>query len=236
MLTFGLMYAWDHLWSAVVETRAVFLPKRLMQEIRSQAESDLAAAHSGEETSFISDGDLLTAWAVQAVASSLPRPRPVTVLHAVNARFRLTSMLQAPGVYVQNMAVAAFTFLSHKAAKESLGVIALENRRHLVEQSTEAQVLAFLRELRCQAKTESDPALLCGESDVVLQPFTNWTRANISKVADFSPAVICAGETGRSRTNPPGTLCSIMRNPCNRQWEPRMWLWCWAKITVITAG
>ncbi|KFA81220.1 hypothetical protein S40288_07880 [Stachybotrys chartarum IBT 40288] len=206
MLAFGLRYAWDQLWSPVVETRTVFLPKRVMEKMRSQAESDLAAAYIGEERPFVSDGDLLTAWAVRAVASSLPRPRPVTVLHAVNARFRLTSLLQAPGVYVQNMAVAAFAFLSHKVANESLGVIALENRRHLVELSTEAQVLAFLRELRCQAKTESDPALLCGESDAVLLPFTNWTRANISKVADFSHAVIRAGETGRSRTNPPGTL------------------------------
>lgn len=206
MLMFGLRFAWDHMWSSVVETRTVFLPKRVVEGLRRQAESDLATTRVGEEKPFISEGDLLTAWAARAVASSLPRPRPVTVLHALNARFRLSSLLQAPGVYVQNMAVAAFAFLSTEVANGPLGLIALESRRHMMEQSTEAQVLAFLRELRCQSKTGSDPALLCGESDAVLLPFTNWTRANISKVADFSPAVVRAGETGPSRTNPPGTI------------------------------
>jgi hypothetical protein len=206
MLMFGLRFAWDLLWNRVVETRTIFLPKRVVAELRSQAQGDLAAQDGGEEKPFISEGDVLTAWAMRAVASSLPQPRPVTVLHALNARFRLSSLVQASGVYVQNMSVAAFTFLSPDVATGPLGPIALENRRHLMEQSTEAQVLAFLRELRRESKSGSDPALVCGEPDALLMPFTNWTRAGFFKTADFSPALVRAGETGQSRSNPPGTM------------------------------
>jgi hypothetical protein len=204
MVMFGLRFAWDLLWNQVVETRTIFLPKRVVAELRSQALAELAAQDDGKKP-FVSEGDVLTAWATRAVASSLPQPRPVTVLHALNARFRLTSLMQASGLYVQNMAVAACTFLSPEIATGALGPIALENRRHLTEQATEAQVLAFLRKLR--REPGSDPALvLCGQPDALLMPFTNWTKAAFFKTADFGPAVVCAGETGQLRTNPPGTM------------------------------
>ncbi len=206
MFLFGLRFAWDLLWNQVVETRTVFLPKGVVAELQRQAASDLAAIHSGEEKPFLSEGDVLTAWATRAVASSLPHPRPVTVLHALNARFRLSSLTQASGVYIQNMAVAAFMFLSPEVATGPLGPIALENRRHLMEQSTESQVLALLRELRRESKADSDPAFVCGPSDALLLPFTNWTRAKIFQTADFGSAVVRAGETGPSRSNPPGTI------------------------------
>jgi hypothetical protein len=219
MLMFGLRFAWDLLWNRVVETRTIFLPKRVVAELRHQAQDDLAAPDdSGREKPFVSEGDVLTAWALRAVVSSLPQPRPVSVLHALNARLRLSSLAQAssssssssPGVYVQNMAVAAFAFLSREVATGPLGPIALENRRQLMEQSTEAQVLACLRELRRGSNTGSgsDPAMVCAESsDALLMPFTNWTRAGFFHTADFSPALVRAGEKpGPSRINPPGTM------------------------------
>jgi hypothetical protein len=203
---FVLRFVWDLLWNQVVETRTIFLPKRAVNELCRQARGDLAAQDNGEQKPFIGEGDVLTAWAARAVASSLPKPRPVTVLHALNARFRLTPLLQASGVYIQNMAVAAFTFLSSEVATGPLGPIARENRRHLIEQSTEAQVLAFLRELQREFKSGSDATLVCGEPDAVLIPFTNWTKANLFKVVDFSPTVVRVGETAQSRNNPLGTM------------------------------
>jgi hypothetical protein len=191
----------------VVESRTVFLPQRVVAKLRRQAEDDLATPETAQEKKpFISEGDMLTAWATHAVASSLPQPRPVTLLHAPNARFRLASLVQDSGVYIQNMAVAAFTFLSAEVATGRLGPIALENRRHLMEQSTEAQVLAHLHELQRGSKAGGDSTMLCGESDAVLMPFTNWTRANIFKTADFGPAVVREGETGPLRSNPPSSI------------------------------
>src|SRR4051812_31230521 len=38
MLKFGLRFAWDMLWNQVVETRTIFLPKRVVAELRRQAQ------------------------------------------------------------------------------------------------------------------------------------------------------------------------------------------------------
>jgi hypothetical protein len=212
MLKFGLKFGSDLLWNPVVETRAIFLPQRAVAELRRRAHEDLIAEQGGsggETPPFVSEGDVLTAWATRVLASSLPQPRPLTVLHALNARFRLPSLLaqESTGVYVQNMAVAACTFFSHDTATGPLGPAALTNRQHLAEQATASQVLACLRELRKQPKKDSDPSLVCGESaDAVLVPFTNWTRADVFKTADFAPAVVRAGDVTPGRINPPGTI------------------------------
>ena len=204
MFKFGLRFAWDMLWNRVIETRTIFLTQEKVARLRRQAQADLAALEDApEDKPFISEGDVLTAWAIRATASSLPQPRPVTALHALNARFRLSAIVQAPGVHLQNMAVAAFTFLSPEVARGPLGPIALENRRHLMEQSTEAQVLAGLRR---EYKLNSDSPFMCGEPDALLVPFTNWSRASFFKTIDFSPAVMRTGETGESRSNAPGTI------------------------------
>lgn len=210
MIAFGLRFAWDMFRNPVVETRTIFLPQKAMASLRRQVEADLATADV-EAGPFVSDGDILTAWAGRAVAASQPWPRPVTVLHAMNVRFRLPSLIKAPGVYIQNMAMASFSFLSADAARGTIGDAALANRRHLMEQGTEGQVLAFLRELRGDPKAGGDPKIICGESDAVLLPFTNWSRADIFKSADFGAAVIHAeGEAAdhavRSRSNTPGSI------------------------------
>jgi hypothetical protein len=206
MLSFGLRFTWNLLWNRAVESRTIFLPKRVVAELHRQAQDDLASELDGEDTPFLSEGDVLTAWAVRAVASSLPHPRPVTVLHALNTRFRLSSLVQASGVHVQNMVIAAFAFLPSGLPTGSLGPIALANRRQLMEQSTEAQVLASLRKMQIESSPGSDPAMLYGDPTALLIPTTNWTRADLYKIVNFSPAVVRAGETWDSRSNPPGTM------------------------------
>lgn len=196
MVKFGARFTWDLLWTPV-ETRTIFLPKKAVAELCRQAMDDI----SGE---FVSEGDVLTAWATRAVASSMP-PRPITALHPVNLRFRLPSLINAPGVFVQNMAVSAFSFFTPELLKGPLGPIALENRRHMKEQTTEPQLLALLREMKRTYSPGSDTTILCGEPNALLMPFTNWTRGNVYQAADFSAAVVRAGE-GESRTNPPGTM------------------------------
>lgn len=222
MALFGLRFTGDLLLNRVVETRTIFLPKMVVAELHRQAQDDLAAQDAGEEKPFIGEGDVITAWTLRAVASSLPQPRPIAALHASNARFRVSSLVEASGVYVQNMAVAAFTFISHEVAIGPLGPIALENQRHLMEQSTEPQVLAYLRELRKEENDGVDPAtMLYCESNALLMPFANWTRADFFKTADFSHAIVRAGDTGQSRSNPPGTMIfhhaqSMRQNPSFR--------------------
>lgn len=212
MFTFGLRFVSDLVWNRVVETRSIYLPKDAIAKLQRQAQDDL----SGE---FVSEGDVLTAWMTRAVAASMP-PRPITVLHPLNLRYRLPSLIKAPGVFVQNMAVSAFSLFTPELLRGPLGPIALQNRRNLMEQATEPQLLALLREMKKNYTPGGDTTILCGESNALLMPFSNWTRADIFRVADFSPAVVRAGE-GESRINPPGTMIyqhasSIRPNPIMR--------------------
>ncbi|KFY23515.1 hypothetical protein V493_05814 [Pseudogymnoascus sp. VKM F-4281 (FW-2241)] len=198
MFMFGLRFLSGLLWNRVVESRTIFLPKAAVANLRAQAQEDL----NGE---FISEGDVLTAWATRAVASSTA-PRPVTVLHALNLRFRLPSLIHAAGVHVQNLTAPAFAFFTPEMLRGPLGPIALENRRHLVAQTREKEVRALLGEMRSEYTPGCDTTVLCGESDALLMPFTNWGRADIYRAADFAPAVVRAGEVGEGRLNPSGSM------------------------------
>ena len=200
---------WDKFWNPPLETHIVFMPKPFLNKLQAQAREDLAGNMTGEEkeTPFVSEGDVITAWMTRLIASSLLAPRPITVLHAVNTRLRLPALKQSSGLYVQNMALGAFTFLSAEVTQDKLGVVAMENRQHLAKQATKGQMLAFLRHLRPSSKTAMDPAhVLCGPSDALLLPFTNWEKADFFNVIDFSPAVKSAGATGEMRTNASGRM------------------------------
>ncbi|ELR04216.1 hypothetical protein VC83_07995 [Pseudogymnoascus destructans] len=165
MFKSGLRFVADLLWNCVVETRTIFLPKAAVAKLQQQAQEDL----SGE---FVSEGDVLTAWATRAVASSMPS-RPITALHPLNLRFRLPSLIQVPGVFVQNMAVSAFSLFTPELLRGPLEPIALENRRQLMEQATEPQLLALLREMSQSYTPGGDTTVLCGEFHALLMPFTN---------------------------------------------------------------
>ncbi|KAK7191947.1 BCL5p [Paraphaeosphaeria sporulosa] len=196
-----LNLVWDLCWYKSAETRTIFLPKRAVANLRLEAQRQLP----GEEE--VSENDVLTAWTIRAVASALPKPRSITAVHALNARFRLRSLVDAPGIFVQNMVVAAFTFVEHSIAIGPLGPIARLNRQHLRKQATEAQILANLRELRKQPPGRVDPvSMICGDPDALLMPFTNWSRADLIHAVDFGDAVLKVGDHGPSRINPPGTF------------------------------
>lgn len=202
MLKFGTRFAWDMLTSPAPETRTICLPKNAIARLRLQAQMDLAELSNEDERPFVSDGDVLTAWVIRAIATSSMGSRPLTALHAMNARFRLPLLSNASGVYLQNMLVPGFTFISSDIARGPIGPIAWKNRLSLSEQATEAQVMASLREQR----TTGDPStLLYSDPDAVLIPFTDWTKAKLFSSANFGPAVLHAGEVSQTRCNPPGT-------------------------------
>jgi hypothetical protein len=211
MIGFGLRFAWGLLREPAAEEHGMCLKRQDIDAMVREAQADLdAATPAGGERPFVSEGDVLTAFFVRALARALPSPRPIIALHALNLRFRIPSFAKAAGVFLQNMAIGAFLLLGASGATGSLGDVALANRKCLAEQATESQALAYLNEVFPQPgiqKPALDPArLLFGPSDGLLVPFTNWTRANFAKTADFLGAVVKAGDTSESRKNPPGTL------------------------------
>ncbi|KAI4701832.1 hypothetical protein J4E89_010523 [Alternaria sp. Ai002NY15] len=205
MVKFGARFAWDMLTGPAPKSQTIYLPKDVVAKLRVATEQDLPVQENDdgivEKPPFISDGDVLTAWTLRCIASSLPSPRPLTALHAMNARFRLPELINAKGMYMQNMLVPGFTFLSPDMATGPLGPIALHNRQRLLEQATEGQVLASLREQRISG----DPStLLYSDADAMLVPFTDWSKAKFFSTVDFGPAVVRAGDESEGRSNPPG--------------------------------
>ncbi|KAH8172603.1 BCL5p [Sarocladium implicatum] len=194
LISFGLRYAWSLIAGPAAEAHTIYMPATALAALRHETEVTLS--DTGSKLPYLSDNDILTAWAAKIVASSQSQPRPITVLHAVNARFRLRALSKAPGVFIQNMAIAGFTILSADEASGPLGPIALTNRQQIGTQATEGQVRAFVQELQRDAGG-GDPRLLCGPSDAVLMPLTNWERADVLSSADFSGAVIRPGKSGK---------------------------------------
>ncbi|KAH6869537.1 hypothetical protein B0T10DRAFT_501491 [Thelonectria olida] len=206
LILFGLRFLWSLFWDGPCETRSIYLPREAVTRLRGRAvEEAKAVASSADETPFISDGDVLTAWFTKLVVSSEPRQRPVTILCAFNLRFWMKSLMQSTGVYLQNLAVATFTFLSPVLAEGSLGSIALTNRQNLLEQTTQPQLRAIMRTVVNESQ-DGNPTFLFGQSNMLLVIVTNWEKAKIMTSADFGPAVIRPGETGATRRNPPGMM------------------------------
>jgi hypothetical protein len=211
MIGFGFRFAWGMLQEPVAEERAFCLRRDDVDVLMQEAKADLdATTPAGSERPFVSEGDVLTAFFVRALAGALPSPRPIIALHALNLRFRIPSFAKAAGVYLQNMAIGAFLLLGASEASGSLGEVALANRECLAQQATESQALSYLNEVFPTPGTPNsalDPArLLFGPPTGLLVPFTNWTRANFAKTANFTNAVIKPGDTSATRANPPGTI------------------------------
>lgn len=199
----ALRFFWDIFCNRVVEKRSIFIPHKAMDKLRQRAQDDLPVV-DGQDKPFISDGDILTAWLCRSVALSLPRPRPLAVMQALNIGLRLPSLINAPGLFVQNMTLSGGVNLAADVARGSLGSIALNHREQLAGQLSEAQVLASLRHIREKVKPEtSSVPRLFAPPDAVLVNFSNWSRADIFNVVDFSGAVVRAGGT-----DPPGKLAS----------------------------
>ncbi|KUI60987.1 hypothetical protein VP1G_08201 [Cytospora mali] len=209
-LKFLLRVAWDSFWNPVEETSILYLSNSALAQLRHQAMGSITVTSKGEldKSDFISDGDILKAWVTQIIASSEPRPRPITILNAINARFRLASKLQAPGqgVYVQNMILVSFTCLSPQVARGPLGAMAAESRRQLAEQTTEQQMTMSLRLMRQKFESGQQPGFLAGATDSTPFVFNDLTKINIIGAADFKPAVLRQGDVAESRNNPIGTM------------------------------
>ncbi|KAM0424244.1 hypothetical protein ACHAPT_010616 [Fusarium lateritium] len=118
------------------------------------------------------------------------------------------SLMQSTGVYTQNLATAAYTFLSPATARGPIGPAALANRQHLEAQTTEPQLRALMRTVIAE-KEKKDTTLLFGTPNMLLVIISNWTKANIMQAADFSAAVIRQGEGTETRKNKPGTMTQL---------------------------
>lgn len=190
-LRFMINYLWDKFWFPEMETRTAFLPAEFIQKLRTQAEADLLSSSSEEKPSFVSDGDILSAWATSMIQSTDPYPRPAIIMNVLNIRGRLKGVLdQAGDVFIQNLGVNSMALLSaSEAASSSLGSIATGVRQALVQQTTEPQIRAIIKASRA-AYASTGYAPLFGDPTARLIVISNWEKSKMFKTVDFSPAVV----------------------------------------------
>ncbi|KAF5022564.1 hypothetical protein F66182_5397 [Fusarium sp. NRRL 66182] len=207
---FSMRFLWDLLWLGGPEMRTIFLPKKTMAKLKQQALEEVVAttnASEGEKP-FVSEGDVISAWTTRIIASSEPRQLPVTILNAVNLRYRMKLLMESKGVFAQNLATASFTFLSPTTAHGPLGPIALAVRNSLVEQTTEPQLRAQLQ-MNIANTEQGGGMMLFGESNMMLVIISNWTKAKLTEAADFSAAVVRQGEATETRRNKLGAMTQV---------------------------
>ncbi|KAK4624440.1 Acetyltransferase BOT5 [Fulvia fulva] len=206
-LKWGTRSLWDSKFNEKHDFRAICMTPRTMERLKERVRGEIA--HAPNSTAFASEHDVLVAWITRAIALSRPKSaRPMTVVSLYDIRCRLPTLLQTTSVYVQNMSLVTFTFLSSQATTGSLGSIAVENRRHFAEQTTEAQTLKLLRATQRDIKTQGAPKLLFGEWNAEPLLINNLTKAGIVQSCNFGPAVIRQGESTERRNNPIGTMTS----------------------------
>ncbi|KAJ0121348.1 O-acetyltransferase PaAT-2 [Diaporthe amygdali] len=194
-------YIWTIIWVSQ-ESKLIYLPARTIKALRREAEDSLVEqtqtlVPGHIEKPFVSDGDVITAWAVRMAclhqASQQTSQQSITIINALDVRARLPDLFKQNTAYVGNFAFALFTTTTvGRVMSTSLGELAHTVRQSLLEQAPQAQIRAMFQELR---KTRMG-ALVVGTATSSPLIFSNWSKTKICEVVDFSPAVIRRGKQG----------------------------------------
>ncbi|OAA59698.1 Chloramphenicol acetyltransferase-like domain protein [Niveomyces insectorum RCEF 264] len=209
---------WTVFTRPVVESRAVFLPRQFVAQLQQNALQELEAVHDGGNSGnssssssrkglFLSEGDVLTAWASRFVAAARGGKRPGLIFNPLDIRSRLRIPWQAAGggggVYVQNLAGAMYTSVdADMLVKRPLGELAYAVRQSIQQQATDEQIRAQLRLFRALGHAKAEP--LYGDANAQLIAFSNWTKFDLFGAVDFSAAVVAATGSAAAGGTPPG--------------------------------
>lgn len=235
LANFGIRYLWDSWWIPY-ETRTVCVPKGTMDRILQSARNDLVnSVKDGQETPFITEGDVLLAVAMRLAAYNLPEGsrRSLNMLIAVDPRGRATSVFRKDAAYVQNAPSGAFlTTSAPKALETPLGDLALHMRKAIALQTTEEQLKAAAFAI-AETYRKSGNLPVYGDHNGLLTTSSNWSKAKLLESVDFSRAVVKRGATSRepgrpvfyhSRSLERGTFSTSVLVIMGRDLEGNMWL------------
>ncbi|PSR82294.1 hypothetical protein BD289DRAFT_371436 [Coniella lustricola] len=214
LIIFIIRHLWTVIWYHGFEKRTIYLPKSKILQIQesTRLEAAEAAKIKAQESCFISEADILMAWAAEKVIMAEAQSKPVTIMAAVNVRFRLSSVTEKitvnhGGVYLQNMVLACFACLPTALRPVSCGAIALECRRLFTQQTTEEEMLKLLRVLRKMRDAGKEAKMpLCGQSDALLILWNDLSKIDLLSAANFSAAVLTQNKSIRTGSNAPGTM------------------------------
>lgn len=198
-LVFGLLWElWRH---PRVETRAMYLPRQFVSQLRQICLGDLRVVYREDPAAFISEGDVLEAWCSRFVAQARGDDKSALIMNALEIRDRLTAPWGTEGVYMQNTGACTWTSVKPETLlRRPLGELAYMIRRSIQELATDEQLRAQLRIFRSLGHTKMIP--LFGDPNSRVMNFSNFTKFNLFEVADLSPAVVSTSSSTKSKTSP----------------------------------
>ncbi|KAK5173970.1 uncharacterized protein LTR77_001049 [Saxophila tyrrhenica] len=189
LFRFVVNQLWEVMWYAKPETRMICLPGSFIAKLKEQAARD--------ETEFVSEGDVVSAWITRTTARalSIPHSMPVAMANVLDTRDLIgEDILPSNSAYIGNMCIQFFTYVSAgELASESLGTTALRIRKALQEQRTGDQFEAYLSAHK-QATAAGRPPLF-GPWNMEMVNISSWLKARFFEY-DFSPAVVRSAADG----------------------------------------
>lgn len=209
LVLFALRLLFESWWYAPVEARTICIPRKTMDTIVQEARSQLPQPIGGESRNqvnpFITEGDVLAALATRIVSKGLSegsRRRIMTVI-SVNMRTRAPSVFRPDISYVLNAWAGIFWSSSAEHAQTtSLGEMASELRRAIIEQTTENQIRA-LANLSREAILKEGREPMFGDINMKLLMITNWSKPRLLDIIDFSPAVLKSAQKNSTAPGKP---------------------------------
>lgn len=184
-------FVWIETTKPRTEVRYICLPKEAVAKIHAQC---LESLPSGAGHVQFSKGDSLMSWLTKQVIASEDKVEHVTIFNAMNARYRLSPLLKAGGVFLQNMVLGFFTFISPESSQGAIGEIALAHRKCLEEQTTEPQARSLLGNMLEERIAGREFKPFFGDSNALVIFFNNLSKMDMLNVFDFSPAVVKPGD------------------------------------------
>ena len=183
--------------------RIVCIPASTFATLRETALNDLPTHNPNYRPSFLSDGDVLSAFWSKTILQEMPSTWNMTVniMNAFGLRGVLSNDLLPPDkAYISNARSTVQAILPcSRVLSEPVSFTAAVVRRSIIEQGTRAQVEAFANLRR---KTLS--MTIFGDSNAIFIIYTNWTKARFYEI-DFGTAVVKAAITVEQRTSKRGT-------------------------------
>lgn len=222
-LVFAVRFAWDLLTRRNIQKRIVFLPATFLSQIRQTAQRQLGLGSENKSTTFVSDGDLITAWFSRMVIASRSRKRPAVICNVFDLRNRLSSTFIPGATYLQNLILPTSVILpATKVSTAPFGEIALQLRQAIVEQATDTQARSLMRLFRAShASTGLMP--IFGNSDTMVIACTNWSKARFFEGINFGPAVVSIDHSiaGEILATKPGACVSYWGSTIGSTDNPR---------------
>ncbi|KAK1993976.1 hypothetical protein LX36DRAFT_714201 [Colletotrichum falcatum] len=159
------------------EYRMVCVPAEYLGKLREKAMAELAEGTT--ETSYLSDSDILIAWATRLMISHLPKDskKLVCIQQANEWRAVLKDLVPPDRPFLSNCVGTAATLMpAQDILQRPLGYVASKFRRAIIEQSSRSQVEAYAQIMRQDPRNKAPPFV--GTTSMLFLSFTNCLKMN----------------------------------------------------------